>query len=559
MVSSDLDPERKGHTDESSEVSKPLDTEKADENVQDLNSVETLNEPKTEYPHGMRLVLIMISLMLSVFLVSLDNTILATAIPKITDEFHGLDKVAWYSSAYFMSFGGFQSTWGKFYKYFPLKIYFMVAIAIFELGSLICGVAPGPTALIVGRAIAGVGGAGIGTGAFTIIGFIAEPQKRPALIGFTGATYGIAAVLGPLLGGAFSDKVTWRWCFYINLPVGGFAAVIVLFFLRIPSEAKPVEASWKEKFLQMDFLGAAFAMGLIVSYILALQYGGQTKAWGSSDVIGLIVGSFAIFVTFVFWEIYQGERAMVVPRIFKQREIWVSCIFQFFYAGAYFVILFYLPIYFQSIFNVSPIGSGVRNLPFIILLTIAVILQGPVLTKIGYFTPLLAVGAGLTAISCGLFYTLEVDTSVGKWVGYQIFCGFVIGITFQTTLTVVQSSSKPEDMSSSTAMIFFFQMLGGAFLLSASQSAFNNRMIATLASTAPGVDPAIVLVTGATQIRTAFTSAQVPGVVAAYMAGLKVVFAISVGASGFAALFSLCGSWKKLHAEALKDIAGAAA
>ncbi|KAK6064599.1 major facilitator superfamily transporter [Seiridium cupressi] len=185
----------------------------------------------------------MISLMLGIFLVSLDNTILATAIPKITDEFYGLDKVVWYSSAYFMTFGGFQSTWGKFYKYFSLKIYFMVAIALFELGSLICGVAPNPTALIVGRIIAGLGGAGIGSGAFTIIGFIAEPQKRPALIGFTGATYGIAAVLCPLLGGAFSDKVTWRWCFYINLPVGGLAAAIVLIYLHIPSEAKPVVAS----------------------------------------------------------------------------------------------------------------------------------------------------------------------------------------------------------------------------------------------------------------------------------------------------------------------------
>jgi MFS family permease len=220
-----------------------------------------------------------------------------------------------------MTFGGFQSTWGKFFKYFPLKMYFIAAMVIFEVGSLICAVAPGPTTLIVGRAIGGLGGAGIATGAFTIIGFIAEPEKRPQLIGLTGATYGIAAVLGPLLGGVFSDKVSWRWCFYINLPIGGLAVVIVLFFLHIPSDAKPAQASWKEKFLQMDFLGAGLVMGLIVSFILALQYGGLTKPWNSSVVIGLLVGSFALTVTCVIWEIFQGERAMIIPRLVRFSQV----------------------------------------------------------------------------------------------------------------------------------------------------------------------------------------------------------------------------------------------
>jgi MFS family permease len=144
------------------------------------------------------------------------QTILGTAIPKITDEFHELDKVSWYAAAYFMTFGGFQSTWGKFYKYFPIKTWFLVAMFIFEVGSLICGVAPNPSTLIAGRAISGLGGAGIGAGAFTIIGFAAPPEKRPQLIGFTGATYGIAAVLGPLLGGVFSDRVSWRWVWLLH-------------------------------------------------------------------------------------------------------------------------------------------------------------------------------------------------------------------------------------------------------------------------------------------------------------------------------------------------------
>ena len=203
-----------------------------------------------------------------------------------------------------MTNGGFQSTWGKAYKYFSLKSTFLASIFVFEVGSLICAVAPSSTVLILGRAIAGLGASGIGTGAYTIIAFVAEPQKRAMFTGTIGLSYGCASVIGPLVGGVFSDHVSWRWCFYINLPVGGLSALIIIFYFKTPSGSKPVEATWKETFLQMDFPGAFMIMSLLVSYSLALQYGGHTMPWNSGTVIGLLVGCALISITFGIWYVF---------------------------------------------------------------------------------------------------------------------------------------------------------------------------------------------------------------------------------------------------------------
>ena len=513
----------------------------------------------SDFPSKGPLALIVLALLLAMFTNNLDTTIIATAIPRITDEFHALDQVGWYGSAFFLTTASFQSTWGKGFKYLALKPTFLFALFVFELGSLICGVSKNSTALIVGRAIAGAGAAGMASGAFTIIAFSAPPRHRPAYMGVMGATYALAAFLGPLLGGVFTEKLSWRWCFYINLPIGGVSAVIIFFTFKTPAAARPVPASWKEILLQMDLVGTFLIMASTVCYLLALQWGGTTKPWSDSTVIGTLIGFVLLTIAFAVNEGYMGSRALLQPQLLLKRRVWTSCGFIFFISGGYFALVYYLPIYFQSVQNADPFESGIRNLPVIVGAAIFSILSGFIVSAFGVWVPLIAGGAAVGTVGCGLLYTFNLNTPSSQWIGYQALAGMGIGFTMQIPMMANQASVSPNDISSISAITLFFQIIGGAYFVSAAQSAFSNKLISRLATSAPDLDAHMALGVGATELRKVFSAAEIPGVLAAYMDGLQVAYALVVALVGISFLFALMPRWEKLRPEAQEQSKGESA
>jgi MFS transporter, DHA2 family, glioxin efflux transporter len=228
------------------------------------------------------------------------------------------------------------------FKLFNLKWTFMSALLIFEIGSLICGmylpstpliegVAHNNTTLIIGRAIQGIGASGLQNGTYTIVGVILPPAQRPMFTGILGAMFGVTCVIGPLLGGAFTDRLSWRWCFFINLPLGVAVALTLLISMKPPKQSMHKKLSWKETILQMDPLGLAFLLSATLCILLALQWGGIERSWKSSDVIGCIVGFVILFTAFVVDQYFMAERASYPIRILSKRNVLIAVAFNFVY------------------------------------------------------------------------------------------------------------------------------------------------------------------------------------------------------------------------------------
>ncbi|KAL2871247.1 MDR family MFS transporter [Aspergillus lucknowensis] len=520
----------------------------SDNSVNDVTAVK--GELVQDWLEGWKLLSVIGGVTLVSFLMLLDTSIISTAIPVITRDFNSLVDVGWYGSAYQLASAALQPLTGKVYENFSAKWVYIAFFAVFEVGSLICGVATDSKMLIVGRAIAGLGVSGISNGAFTIIAGIAPMHKRPALIGMVMGISQFGLVIGPLIGGALTEYSTWRWCFYINLPIGGLVAALLV-FITIPDETRKPKAKTVAPTMhrELDLIGFALFAPAAIMLLLALQYGGNQFAWDSSEVIGLFVGAGATFVVFVFWERYKGDNAMIPPSIMAKRVVWASCLFFGFLMSLLYVVTYYLPIYFQAAKGVSPMMSGVYLLPTIIAQLIAAGLSGFLVQKLGYYLPFVVVGAVFNAIADGLLSTLAPHTGAGKWIGYQILAGFGQGIGLQMPVIAVQNSLPPPLIPVAMALTMFFTTFFGALFLSFANTVLTNSLRTLVPQYAPNVDAQTVIAAGATDLASAVPAADLPGVLVAYSESVNRVMYLCVGAACACFIFAWGMGWKDIRAK----------
>ncbi|PTB39425.1 hypothetical protein M441DRAFT_28564 [Trichoderma asperellum CBS 433.97] len=455
-----------------------------------------------DYPGGVSLIILFAGLFLAALCVGLDRTIVATAIPKITSDFNSLDDVGWYGSAYLLTNCCFQLFFGKLYAEFHIKWVFLGALLIFEVGSIVCATAPTSVALIVGRAVAGIGGSGIVSGALIILSRCLPLHKRPKYTGAMGGSVGIAQITSPTLGGVFTDKVTWRWCFWINLPLGAVTFLTVLFLVNIPSDPNCQSKGSVKGFLdRFDLIGTLILIPWVICLLLALQWGGSQYPWNSWRIILLLVLFAILFLIWLYVQYKEGQKATLPLHILKQRSMMAGMMFMFCLFTAFFVINYYVPIWFQSVKGVSAYKSGIYFLTMSAGLSLAVIASGFLTTRIGYFVPNMIMSTILSSVGAGLIYTFDLHTSTGFWIPSLIIMGIGIGIGAQQPLMAAQTVFKGPDIALSTSALIFTQTLAGTIFLSVAENIFQNQLVSQLRKLVPEIDPHDIINIGASNLR----------------------------------------------------------
>ncbi|KAF9365553.1 hypothetical protein BGX34_009592 [Mortierella sp. NVP85] len=441
-------------------------------------------------PPTRQFVLIMIALSLCVFLASLDQIIVSTSIPAITREFSSLGDISWLGTAYMVTATAFQPLYGKFSDIFGRKSTMLFANFMFLVGSAIAGWATSMNMLIVGRGVAGMGAGGLMAMVFIILSDMLDMRERGKYIGFIGAIFSLSSVIGPLMGGAFTDHLSWRWSFWINLPFGGISILFIVVNLNLPTP----KGTLSDKLRRIDYLGSLLLMCAVILLLLPLSWGGNKYDWDSGIVIGLLVAGFVVAILFVVIEWKVPKEPIIPIHLFRIRNLWATYGALFFSGMAFFGLLFFLPIYFQVVKQENATAGGLETVPFVIGIVFTSISSGIWVLKKGTFAFFPALGNLLFIIGTALCILFEKDTKRVVTIFILLLCGFGIGFTFQASTLAVQAAVKPKYMATVTTTVQFVRSLGQVFGVAIVGSVFNNKLHDSLIDRFPG-DPKILRVT----------------------------------------------------------------
>lgn len=419
-----------------------------------------MTAPAAPVPLTHRQVLTVLSgLLLGMFLAALDQTIVSTAMRTIADELEGQTAQAWVTTSYLIASTITTPLYGKLSDQYGRKPFYLFAISVFVVGSILCGTAQSIYELAAYRAVQGIGAGGLMSLAFAIVGDLVSPRERGRYQGWFMAVFGTSSVLGPVIGGAFAGQDTllgidgWRWIFFINVPIGLLALAVVMRTLHLPRRVNEH---------RVDYLGAALLTSAVVPLLLVAEKGSDW-GWGSALTVGLLVLSLASLAGFLAWERRMGPEAILPLRMFSSSVFSITSVTALLIGAGMFGGLVGLPLYLQIVKGSSPTAAGLQMIPLMGGIIVTAALSGRLMSRTGRYKVLPVVGIALMFASLMLMSTVDVDTPIPRVMAFMVVMGMGLGLSMQTLVISVQNAMPPRDMGVATSSVTFFRSMGGTF------------------------------------------------------------------------------------------------